>query len=100
MNSYRPFLIIAVVLLVAAAGTALLRESNKSREASAGESSSESGKDIPPHTVVTLEEFGDYQCPACGQLHPTLKKLKQDHDANLVIIFRNLPLTTLHPNAL
>jgi protein-disulfide isomerase len=50
--------------------------------------------------VVTLEEFGDYQCPPCGALHPGLKKLKQEFGANLNFVFRNLPLTTIHKNAL
>jgi protein-disulfide isomerase len=49
---------------------------------------------------VTLEEFGDYQCPPCGVLHPTLKKLKQEYGANLNFVFRNLPLPTIHKNAL
>jgi protein-disulfide isomerase len=51
-------------------------------------------------TVVTLEEFGDYQCPPCGELHPTLKKLKHELGPNLNFIFRNLPLSSIHKNAL
>ncbi|MEP6743706.1 MAG: thioredoxin domain-containing protein [bacterium] len=103
MNNYRPFLIIGIVLLVAAAGTALLLESNQSRNSSSSAAdiqSPDTNKVIPPNTVVTLEEFGDYQCPACGQLHPTLKKLKQEYGDNLNLIFRNLPLTKVHQNAL
>jgi protein-disulfide isomerase len=103
MNSNRPFLIIALVLLVAAAGTALLLKSNQDRNPSsraADTQSPDKDKNIPADTAVTLEEFGDYQCPPCGQLHPTLKKLKQQYGANLNFIFRNLPLTKIHPNAL
>ncbi len=103
MNSNRPFLIIALVLLVAAAGTALLLKSNQDRDSSSPAADSRSpdkNKNISANTVVTLEEFGDYQCPPCGQLHPTLKKLKQQYGANLNLIFRNLPLTKIHPNAL
>lgn len=103
MNNYRPFLIIALVLLVAAAGTALLLRSNQrvdsSRDANI-ESPDKAKKNSSADTVVTLEEFGDYQCPPCGQLHPTLKKLKQEYGANLNFIFRNLPLTKIHQNAL
>lgn len=103
MNNYRPFLIIALVLLVAAAGTALLLRSNQrvdsSRDANI-ESPEKAKKNSSADTVVTLEEFGDYQCPPCGQLHPTLKKLKQEYGANLNFIFRNLPLTKIHKNAL
>src|SRR2546428_13365970 len=37
---------------------------------------------IPPHALgdpnarVTLEEFGDFQCPPCGMLHPVLKTME------------------------
>ena len=51
-------------------------------------------------SVVTLEEFGDYQCPPCGALHPTLKKLKQELGPRLNFVFRNLPLTSIHKNSL
>jgi protein-disulfide isomerase len=104
MNSNRPFLIIAIVLLVAAAGTALLLKSNQRGNSSSlttdTQSPDKANKNISADTVVTLEEFGDYQCPPCGQLHPTLKKLKQEYGANLNFIFRNLPLTKIHQNAL
>ena len=103
MNSYRPFLIIALVLLVAAAGTALLLRSNQRGDSSSRTTdtqSPDSAKKNASNTVVTLEEFGDYQCPPCGQLHPTLKKLKQEYGEHLNFIFRNLPLIKIHPNAL
>jgi protein-disulfide isomerase len=104
MNSNRPFLIIAIVLLVAAAGTALLLKSNQRGNSSSlttdTQSPDKANKNISADTVVTLEEFGDYQCPPCGQLHPTLKKLKQEYGAKLNFIFRNLPLTKIHQNAL
>src|SRR5712691_2421922 len=103
MNSYRPFLIIALVLLVAAAGTALLLKSNQRGDSSSRTTdtqSPDSAKKNASNTVVTLEEFGDYQCPPCGQLHPTLKKLKQEYGEHLNFIFRNLPLTKIHQNAL
>jgi protein-disulfide isomerase len=102
MSSYRPFLIIALVLLVAAAGTALLLDSNQRGNSLPAKDTEpiDKAKSTSPDTVVTLEEFGDYQCPPCGQLHPTLKKLKQEYGANLNLIFRNLPLTKIHQNSL
>jgi len=48
---------------------------------------------------VTLEEFGDYQCPPCGLLHPELKKIKADYGKRLNFIFRNFPLSRIHKNA-
>jgi protein-disulfide isomerase len=102
-NSYRPFLIIALVLLVAAAGTALLLRSNQRGESyshTTETQSADTNKTASANGVVTLEEFGDYQCPPCGQLHPTLKKLKQEYGDHLNFIFRNLPLSKIHHNAL
>src|SRR6476469_3778045 len=51
---------------------------------------------------VNLVEFGDYQCPGCGAAYPRIKQLldgyKDNKDVNFV--FRNFPLTTIHPNAM
>jgi len=48
---------------------------------------------------VTLIEYGDFECPACKAIHPTVKELKDTYKDKLTFIFRNYPLTTLHPNA-
>jgi len=108
MQKYRPFLIIAIVLLVAVIGvTRLLRSGRNKNPFTATLTSPPStstgaqpDRKLPPDAVVTLEEFGDYQCPPCGALHPTLKKLKQEFGPRLNFIFRNLPLTPIHKNAL
>lgn len=49
---------------------------------------------------VTLIEFADFQCPGCESAYPTLKEIKEKYKDNLSFVFRNLPLTTIHPNAL
>jgi protein-disulfide isomerase len=49
---------------------------------------------------VTLEEFGDYQCPPCGVLHPELKRIKVEYGQRVRFVFRNLPLTKIHANSL
>ena len=104
MQKYRPFLIIAAVLAVATIGTLRLIRWQRSKEAfTSVQSTSSPTVQDPKHpngAVVTLEEFGDYQCPPCGALHPTLKKLKQEFGVNLNFVFRNLPLSVIHKNAL
>jgi protein-disulfide isomerase len=114
MQNYRPFLIIAIVLVVALIGGALLLGPGRNKDPFNGnppppQSTAPIPSPSPPvvrerqlraDAVVTLEEFGDYQCPPCGALHPTLKKLKEDFGANLNFVFRNLPLTTIHKNSL
>jgi len=48
---------------------------------------------------VTLIEYGDYECPFCGQYYPTVKQVEQQYDNLIHFQFRNFPLTSLHPNA-
>jgi protein-disulfide isomerase len=63
-------------------------------------------KPIPDHVFgteakkVVLIEYGDFQCPACGNLYPSLKPLKERYKDQLTFVFRDFPLTSLHPNAL
>jgi protein-disulfide isomerase len=105
MRNYSPILIIVAVLVAALIGGALLLKSDRSNDSLTNAPSNpspavEPDRKLPANVVVTLEEFADYQCPPCGELHPTLKKLKQEFGPNLNFIFRNLPLTTIHKNAL
>ncbi len=49
---------------------------------------------------VILIEYGDFQCPGCASLFPKLKPLKEQYKDQLTFVFRNFPLTSIHPNAL
>ena len=49
---------------------------------------------------VILVEYGDYQCPGCGSVYPRLKTLSEKYEGQIAFVFRNFPLTTIHPNAL
>jgi protein-disulfide isomerase len=48
---------------------------------------------------VTLEEYGDYQCPPCGALFPELKKLEKEYGDQMRFVFRHFPLQQLHKHA-
>ena len=48
---------------------------------------------------ITLVEYGDYECPACGQAYWIIKKLQQALAGRLRFVFRNFPLTNIHPHA-
>lgn len=48
---------------------------------------------------VTLVEYGDFQCPGCGAAYPFVKTLSEKYKGQLAFVFRNFPLTNLHPNA-
>ena len=49
--------------------------------------------------TVTLTEYGDYQCPYCGQAYQIVKKIQQQLGEKLLFVFRNFPLESLHPHA-
>lgn len=53
----------------------------------------------PATAPVTLVEYGDYQCPYCGQAHPILQQLLAQRPDTVRLVFRNFPLTDIHPNA-
>ncbi len=54
------------------------------------------GSDSAP---VTLVEYGDYQCPYCGQAYPVLKAVQRALGERLRFVFRNFPISELHPDA-
>ena len=53
----------------------------------------------PVQALVTLVEYGDYECPYCGQAEPVIRELLAD-DGDLSYVWRHLPLTDVHPHAL
>lgn len=48
---------------------------------------------------VVFIEYGDFQCPGCGSAYPTIKDVTEKYKGQVAFIFRNFPLTSLHPNA-
>lgn len=48
---------------------------------------------------VVFIEYGDFQCPGCGGMHPTIKALTEKYEGQLTFVFRNFPITSAHPNA-
>jgi protein-disulfide isomerase len=49
---------------------------------------------------VTLVQYGDYQCPYCGEAFLIVKHLQKEMGGDLRFIFRNFPLTEIHSHAL
>ena len=54
----------------------------------------------PADARVTLVEFGDFECPHCGALHPVLQAVRKAFGGNLRFVFRHFPLRASHPHAL
>jgi protein-disulfide isomerase len=53
----------------------------------------------PTSAPVTLVEYGDYECPHCGRAYPILKAVQKRLGNKLCFVFRNFPLTEIHPHA-
>lgn len=53
----------------------------------------------PTSAAVTLIEYGDYECPYCGQAYPIIKEVQKHLGNELRFVFRNFPLTEIHPHA-
>lgn len=52
------------------------------------------------NSKVVVFEYGDFQCPSCGGAFPQLKTIKETYKEQIAFVFRNFPLTSIHPNAL
>jgi protein-disulfide isomerase len=48
---------------------------------------------------LTLVEYGDYQCPACGLLFATIEQLHGQLNEEVRFVFRHYPLSGIHPHA-
>ena|SRR5438552_3263963 len=123
MKRYLPFIIILIVLVAvigifsvtlrrgnggADSGLAL---SNSNQPPPIAGSSAAPNQPAPASAVptkpnvkvsspVVLEEYGDYQCPPCGQLYPELKQIEHEYGDQVQIVFHHFPLAKIHKNAL
>ena len=52
----------------------------------------------PKEAPVTLVEYGDYQCPYCGQAEVVIRELLDSFGDDLRYVWRHLPLNDVHPN--
>ena len=52
----------------------------------------------PADALVTVVEYGDFECPYCGQAEPVVRELLADH-GDVRYVWRHLPLNDVHPHA-
>jgi protein-disulfide isomerase len=100
-----PFIIVAVVGFVTlGAGIVLYRAKRPQTTAIPKAMADSKGHAEEVHVrgaanaAVTLEEYGDFQCPPCGRLAGPLEQIEHDYGSRLRVIFRNFPFT-IHEHA-
>ena len=106
MRRFVPFIIVALVgFITIGAGTMLYRAKRPfaltiSEEKSIGKENQEpTHVRGPAQAPVTLEEFGDFQCPPCVVISGPLLGIEKDYGPKLRVIFRNFPFPN-HQHAL
>jgi protein-disulfide isomerase len=52
-----------------------------------------------PEAKIVLEEYSDFQCPACGAYDPIIKQLTREFGSNIQFTYRHFPLRQIHTNA-
>ena len=50
--------------------------------------------------LVVVEEYSDFQCPACEQARTTLEEIVGQFDGQAKLVYNDYPLTSIHPNAM
>ena len=53
-----------------------------------------------PDAPVTVTEFGDLECPYCRSAEPVLRRLVEESDGGVRLVWRHFPLFQVHPHAL
>ena len=106
MKRYLPFVIVVGVALVTfGSGTMLYRAKRSQLQAIpqdkallANDGSESMHIRGNPDAPVTLEEFGDFQCPPCGSFAAFAEEILKEYDSRVRLIFRHFPLS-VHENA-
>lgn len=53
-----------------------------------------------PAAPVTITEYGDLECPYCRSAEPVLRRLVEESDGGVRLVWRHFPLFQVHPHAL
>jgi protein-disulfide isomerase len=100
MKRFLPFIIVGAVALATLGSGAMLYWAKRPRLLTIRPDKALSDKNAAeaihvrgnPDAPVTLEEFGDFQCPPCGSAAVFIDQLVKEYHPKLKLVFRNLPL--------
>jgi hypothetical protein len=96
----KKFLIILGVVILALGGIFVL-SSQKTKAPSVNSTATVTNHSRGNTTNAKVEviEYGDFQCPACGQFFPLVTAVQQKYNDTVKFTFRHFPLDTIHKNA-
>lgn len=107
--SKKVWIIFASVCILLLAGLVVISNANRINvdnvDVNAIQGPSEQSGNVGDHVYgkadspVVLIEYGDFQCPGCGSAFPTVDKVVEKYKDKIAFVFRNFPLTGIHPNA-
>jgi protein-disulfide isomerase len=107
--SKRTWIIFAVICIAVLGGLIYLSSKNKIDVSNVDinkiQPAAVQSGEIADHTFgkadskVVLVEYGDFQCPGCGAAYQPVKDVTEKYKDHVAFVFRNFPLTTIHPNA-
>jgi protein-disulfide isomerase len=100
MKRYLPFVIVILVGLLAVGGGAMFYRAKRQAALASAKNLSASARTESGHlhirgelnAPVTVEEFGDFQCPPCATLSPMLDDVERQYRPRVRLVFRNFPL--------
>lgn len=98
-----------IVTIIVLGGLILLSRKDKANVAGADQNTiiaaSTDNGNVADHVFgkkdskVIFIEYGDFQCPYCGDAYAKVKSVTEDYKDKIAFVFRNYPLPTIHPNA-
>ncbi|MDZ7786353.1 MAG: DsbA family protein [Candidatus Saccharibacteria bacterium] len=103
----KQFIVILAVFFAVFAGILFMQRSDESEPANSASAqptshyyglNPEEAED--PDSVVTLTEYGDFQCPACASYYPLVKQIAEKYKNDIAFEFKNFPIVSNHPNAM
>lgn len=97
----KKFLAIVSVLILAFVGYLIVskRDSTNTNNTNGATTSVSNHSVGAGNKKVTLVEYGDFECPACGGYYPLLKQVKEKYGDDITFQFKNFPIDSIHPSA-
>jgi protein-disulfide isomerase len=95
----KQFLAVLIAVIIIFVGIFAITNHNKSGGSGAGTGATTSHVEGQGKDDVSLVEYGDYECPYCGEYYSTVKQIAAEYNTQITFQFVNFPLESIHPNA-